>query len=78
MEVQVHDHRGIELLSEDLLGFTMTRLERHLHEHGWQLTHRDMETSQWMFADAITQVLTLTITREAGIDADDSQDDHRP
>lgn len=70
VQLEVHDARGLELVSQDLLGFTMTRLQNHLVEHGWQLTHQSMECTQFMFCDAITEVLTITIRREAGIDTD--------
>jgi hypothetical protein len=62
--LKVHDHRGQELVCQDLLGFTLSRLENHLQKHGWSLTHRDMEVSQWMMADGCSGILTVTIERK--------------
>ena len=63
-KVKVCDSRGLELVSQDVVGFTLDQLVAHLNEHDWQQVHCDAESLEFVFTDEIVQVLTLRVFRK--------------
>ena len=63
MAISIHDHCGMELISQDEVSFTLGELVAHLESHGWVRLSRSDEGIQYVFTDSLTPTLTLTIIK---------------